>query len=304
MISALILIFIILCIKPLFFYLPVQRLAQFLHEECVQNIVGGNEALTPIYSALVCGERLPEGILKKTFMSLGIIHLMVISGAHLIFIEKAWSLLPHFRFKNASLVFFLLVYALSAGLSPPILRALFSFLLARINKKWKLFWSPYTRVHISGLLCLLCQHTWIHSLSLQLSWVASLGMSNPRLSRCKSCILTYLLILPLVSSWSNAHPFSIIINWLIAPLASSILLPLSLLTLPFPFLRFFTDIVWGWFLQLLYFLKPLTEHRGIEFISLNSYAIWVYIALLFIILDKCFVYYRRWQCSLEEGVSK
>ena len=297
MMSTLVLIFIILCIKPLFFYLPAQRLAQFLHIECVQNIVGGNEALTSIYSALVCGERLPEGVLKKTFMSLGIIHLMVISGAHLIFIEKAWNILPYFRFKNISLIFFLLIYAFSAGLSPPILRALFSFLLARINKKWKLFWSPYIRVHISGLLCLLCQHNWIHSLSLQLSWVASLGMSNPCLSRWKSCVLTYLLIVPLVSSWSNAHPFSIVINWLIAPLASSVLLPLSLLTLPFPFLRVFTDVMWEWFLQLLYFLKPLTEHKGIEFISLNVITVWIYIILLFIIMENFFIHYRRWKCS-------
>ena len=251
----------------------------------------------PIYSALVCGERLPEGILKKTFMSLGVIHLMVISGAHLIFIEKAWNFLPRFRFKNTSLVFFLLLYAFSAGLNPPILRALFSFVMIQINKKWKLFWSPYTRVHISGLLCLLCQHTWVHSLSLQLSWVASLGMVNPRLSRWKSCILTYLLLLPLISSWSNFHPFSIVVNWLIAPLASCVLLPLSLLTLPFPFLRLFTDVLWEWFLQLLYFLKPLTEHRGIELAPFSSFALWIYIALLFIVLEKFFIYHRRWQCQ-------
>lgn len=301
MVSSLILIFIILCIKSLFFYLPAQRLAQYLHAECLQNISAGNEVLMPIYSALICGERLPEGMLKKTFISLGVIHLMVISGAHLIFIEKAWKFLPHFRFKNTSFVFFLLLYAFSAGLSPPILRALFSFVLTRINKKWKLFWSPYTRVHISGLLCLLCEQTWIHSLSLQLSWVASLGMANPRLSRWKSCILTYLLILPLVSSWSNAHPFSIVVNWLIAPLASCVLLPLSLLTLPFPFLRLFTDIVWQWFLQLLNFLRPLTEHRGIELAPFSSFTLWIYIALLFIVLEKFFIYHRRWQC--QQGVN-
>ena len=128
---------------------------------------------------------------------------MIISGAHLIFLEKTWNLLPSFRFKNFLLGFFLLIYSMSAGLSPPVLRALFSLLLARINKALKLFWSPYVRVQISGLLCLFCQSSWFHSLSLQLSWVASIGMSNHQLSRLHSCMLTFILILPIVSQWGR-----------------------------------------------------------------------------------------------------
>ena len=303
MLISLILIFIILCVKPLFLYVPVQKLVHWLNEECLQSISTDHSELTPIYSALICGERLPEGALKKTFISLGIIHLMVISGAHLIFIEKAWKILPHFRFKNTVLVFFLFIYAFSSGLNPPVLRALFSFILNRINKQLKLFWSPYMRVQLSGLLCLLCQNSLVHSLSLQLSWTASLGMSNSFLPRWQSCLLTYVLILPLISGWGNTHPFSIIINWLIAPLASCILLPVSLLILPFPFLKPVADFMWMQFLQLLYFLRPLTEQQGIEVLPLKSFTIWIYIVLLFIVLERCFVYFRRWKIQHTKSVS-
>ncbi|MYE07865.1 MAG: hypothetical protein F4X95_03845 [Oligoflexia bacterium] len=330
----LILILIILCVNPFSLLSLMEPGYQMLHNGCLKRVqigaglwpgtgagtgagtgTGANtllsdaiqeptENLNILYSAFICGERLPDGEIKKTFIALGIIHLTVISGAHLIFLEKIWNLLPVFRFKNILLALFLLTYSMSAGLSPPILRALFSLLLARINKKLKLFWSPYIRVHISGLLCLLCQNNWFHSLSLQLSWIASLGMSNHRLSRFKSCVLTFLLILPIVSQWGGVHPLSIILNWLITPLAACVLLPLSLLTVPFPILRFFTDEIWKYFLYGMNLFKPLTENRRIELSwSLSSFQIWIYICIFFISLHLYFVYSMRKESekSIEQG---
>ena len=286
-----ILVFFILCINPFSFLNILKNKTTFLHEWCLQKIQTENQI---IYSALLCGEKLPEGEIKNTFISLGIIHLMVISGAHLIFLEKAWSILPAFRLKKLLLVLFLLTYSMSAGLNPPVLRALFSLLLARINKQLKLFWSPYLRVHISGLLCLLCQTSWFHSLSLQLSWIASLGMSNHRIPRLQSCTLTFLLILPIVSSWGGVHPFSIIINWLLTPLAGGILLPLSLLTIPFPFLLPFTNTLWNQFLKIMKLLEPLVENNKVTLSwSLNSFQVWIYICIMFVLLQTLYVYSLR-----------
>lgn len=294
MLLCLILIVFILCVNPVSFLSFIEPLSQLLQERCLQQVQTGKTEFTDLYSALLCGKRLPTGEVKKTFLSLGIIHLMVISGAHLIFLEKIWKLLPSFRFKNTLLGFFLLTYSMSAGLSPPVLRALFSLLLARINRECKLFWSPYVRVQISGLLCLLCQNSWFHSLSLQLSWVASMGMSNHQLSRLHSCALTFILILPIVSQWGSLHPLSIIVNWLMTPLTSCVLLPLSLLTLPFPFLRFLTDKLWEWFLQITNLLRPLMENKGVELSwSLSSFQIWIYIAMTFILLQFFFIFFKR-----------
>ena len=291
MITGLVLILIIVCINPFSLLNVLKSKTFFIHEWCVQRLPAENKI---IYSALLCGEKLPEGEIKNTFISLGVIHLMVISGAHLIFLEKLWNILPAFRLKKTLLVIFLLLYSMSAGLNPPVLRALFSLLLARINKELKLFWSPYLRVHISGLLCLLCQISWFQSLSLQLSWIASMGMSNHRISRLQSCTLTFLLILPIVSSWGGIHPFSIFINWLLTPLAGCILLPLSLLVIPFPFVRFFTDALWGYFLQIMNLLKPLVDNNKITLNeSLSSFQIWIYICIIFILLHTFHVHSMR-----------
>ena len=243
-------------------------------------------------------ERLPEGEIKKAFVALGIVHLMVISGAHLIFLERFWNLLPTFRFKDTLLALFLLTYSLSAGLNPPVLRALFSLLLSRLNKRFKLFWSPYLRVCISCLLCLLCEASWFYSLSLQLSWIASMGMSNPHISRLKSCTLTFLLILPVVSSWSSVHPLSIFINWLVVPFAGGILLPFSLLLIFFPFMRPFVNQLWELALNGLYLLKPLVEQKGIYMDwSLGSFGIWIYIFAVFIVLELFFMLSLRKKSS-------
>lgn len=294
MFICLILTLIILCVNPFSSLSLIEPTSQFLHNWCLQQVQTGQGELTDLYSALLCGKRLPESEIKKTFISLGLLHLMVISGAHLIFMEKTWNLLPSFRFKNILLVLFLLIYSMGTGLNPPILRALFSLLLARINKNLKLFWSPYIRVQISGLLCLLCQGSWFHSLSLQLSWIASMGMSNHQLSRLHSCILTFVLILPIVSQWGGLHPLSIVANWLITPFISCLLLPFSLLTIPFPFLRLFTDKIWEQFIQIMNLLKPLMENKGIELSwSFSSFQRWVYICLIFITLQLLFVYFRR-----------
>ena len=309
MLIGLILILIILCVNPFSALDFLRPKARFLHEWCLRKIRAGGEYaagtggedLTDLYSALLCGERLPEGQIKSAFIALGVIHLMVISGAHLIFMERiCTNVLPEFRFKNLFLALFLLLYSLSAGLQPPVLRALFSLLLNRINKKLKFFWSPYLRIQISGLLCLLCHNGYFHSLSLQLSWIAGMGMSNHRLSRLKSCVLTFILILPIVSQWGGSHPLSIILNWLASPIAGGALLPLSLLTVPFPFLRPFADKLWRGLLQMMDRLKPVMENRGIELTwTFSSFQIWIYICVIFILLQLYFVYSLRRDCEQE-----
>ena len=275
----------------------MEPVGEALHQLCLQR-VSAEDPWTPIYSALVCGKRLAEGEIKKTFIALGIIHLMVISGAHLILLERVWAFLPSFRFKTLILVLFLFAYSLSAGLKPPVLRALFSLLLSRLNRELKLFWSPYWRVQISGMLCLLCQGAWFHSLSLQLSWIASMGMSNPYMSRLKSCCITFMLILPVVSSWSALHPLSIIINWFVVPLAGGVMLPLSLLIVPFPFLRPVVNGLWEKGLYMMNALRPLMENQGIELSwSFGSFGMWVYIAVVFIVLQMSFVLSLRQKAS-------
>ena len=287
-------IFVILCVNFVSLISLIEPLSLLLHKACLSRVQVMGGEWTMIYSALICGESLPEGKVKQAFVSAGVIHLMVISGSHLIFIEKLWKRLPLFPFKNILLFFFLILYAGSSGLKPPVLRALFSLTLFYISKRLKLFWSPYWRVQLSGLLCLVCQNSLFNSLSLQLSWIASMGMCRRDISRIKSCVITYILILPIISQWGGGHPLSILVNWLIAPLMVGLLLPLSMLTVICPFLQRFTDGVWSPFIYLLNVFKPLMENNSVFWLpTLSSFQIWIYICFIFILFQTYFVYSRQ-----------
>ena len=288
------LLLVMFCVNSLSLFSIIEPVCRFLHEACTNRIHATEGQWTYIYATLICGEHFPDGEIKKTFVSVGVIHLMVISGAHLIFIERMWKCLPVFPFKNIVLCLFLVSYALSAGLKPPVLRALFSLLLFRIAKRFKMFWSPYWRVQMSGLLCLVFENSLLYSLSLQLSWIASTGMCRRDISRLKSCFVTYLFILPIISQWGGSHPLGILINWLVAPLAACVLLPLSMLILIIPDLRVFTDYVWTQFICLLDLFKPFMENKGIFWLPVfNSFQIWIYICLIFILCQTHFIYSRQ-----------
>ncbi len=293
MLIVLILIVIMFCVKSVSLLSFLKPIIHPAHVFCLSRIPEDSK-WELIYSALVCGESLPDGEIRKVFTALGVIHLMVISGTHLIFIEKLWSLLPSFRFKYIFLCSFLVVYTLSSGLRPPVLRALFALFLARMIKRYKLFWSPYWKVQISGMLCLICQSVWVNSISLQLSWLASMGMANRSFSRLFSCALTYVLILPVVSGWGGVHPLSILVNWLLVPITGCLLLPLSMLIIPLPFLYPLTDICWTHFINLLSKIRPVMENKGVEVTTLSSFQIWIYIGVLFIVFQMFFVLHRKW----------
>ena len=269
-----------------------------LHARCLEIVQGWDSPWTPFYSALICGKTLPESDIKHALRTLGIIHIMVISGAHLIFMEKLWRSLPDFPFKRAGLILFLLFYSLSSGLKPPVVRALFSLLAMYLNKSKKWFWSPMWRVQISGMLTLCVFPGWIHSLSLQMSWLASLGMCQRK--KWLSCSLTYFLLLPILAQWGGVHPFSILVNWLITPLISGILLPISLLVFIMPFLLPVTDALWS---VVLWVLKQLARGSPSaplwEWEKMDSFFIWIYIALVFFILQISHVFFHMKKKQLK-----
>ena len=265
--------------------------ALFAHEKCLQFSSLPTE-LEDIYRALICGKKLPGGLIKETFVRNGLIHLMVVSGAHLLFLERIWKNLNPPFFSSVGVIFLLTLYALTADLHPPILRALFSFLLLKINLFHKLFWSASLVTHLSGVLCLVYSPSWVSSPSLHLSWLASLAQ-NSSSSRLKKSLLIYLIIFPICNRWRFLHPFTVFINWLIAPFIGSVLFPFSLLAVLFPPLLFVTDPLWEGFLNLLFlFQKIIPRHHLIKW-HISEQWIWVYILAVFAVIETVSVYQRR-----------
>ena len=127
MVGLCLILMVFICLSSWVPFLSPDILAFSLHEKCLQFSSFQSET-ADIYKALVCGHRLPKGLIKETFVKSGLIHLMVVSGAHLLFLERLWKSINLPFFRTGGILFLLILYALTANLHPPVLRALFSFL--------------------------------------------------------------------------------------------------------------------------------------------------------------------------------
>ncbi|MGI9549437.1 MAG: ComEC/Rec2 family competence protein, partial [Bdellovibrionales bacterium] len=203
-----------------------------------------------------------------------------ISGAHLLFLERLWKKIPLLpsRIKNGSLYLILILYAMAAQLHPPVLRALFAFCLFRFSNSKKLFLNSQIVTHVSGILCLIYKPSWIHSFSLQLSWIASL-LQNNKNSLFKA-FLTYFAILPIINRWQELHPLTLIINWILAPVIGAVLFPLSFLSLFFKPLHLVTDQLWSLIFTLLQITHFFPEPISFLNWSLPEESIFLYMGLV------------------------
>lgn len=286
-------IFLFLCI---FLVLPwdIPTLSRDLNDLCL-NQLSFRGSLKDIYKAFVCGKRLPSGHLKELFVQGGLIHLTVVSGAHLLFLEKFWKKLPLPSIVKTPGVFVVLIlYALASQLHPPVVRALVAFFLFRVSHFFKLFWSPQLLVLLSGILCLIYRPSWVYFFSLQLSLLACL-LQTISTSSIKKCFFTYLFIFPIVNRWQVLHPLTVLINWILAPLISCLLFPLTFISPFVPSLYPLTDTLWSIVLQALkwvqVFLSPTQSHL-LSWIIPEKW-IWPYIAMVCCILFINSCYQRR-----------
>lgn len=272
------------CLFLGFLFLDLSSISHTIHEICL-NQLSFNSAFPDIYKALVCGKRLPYGEIKQLFVKGGLIHLAVVSGAHLIFLENLWLKLPLPKIiKNNGLSVFLILYALAGRFQPPVLRALFSVFFFQASQKLKLFWSSEGITLLSALACLICNREWINSISLQLSILASLVYSAPKSSLTKAFFI-YFSLLPILNRWQSLHPLTVLINWILAPIISGLLFPLSFFSPFLPFLYTISDFLWKGFLKILEFVNFLPSDMSLIEYQLPKNWTWFYILTVFFLLS-------------------
>lgn len=263
-------IFLILSLSsPFDFHESLLQLAIPLHNSCLSFINQGGE-LNFIYQSLICGESLPKNSFYQALRTLGLLHLMVISGTHMLLLERILSkilFLPSSvrLLKRGLLLFFLLLYAFIGLLKPPVVRAFVSLCLNLLNQKFQLKWAKHQRVLLSGAICLMIFPTWWTSYSLILSWAGSLALSLTRGIKKELCC--FLLLYPLLLPLAPQSPVSLFSNWIFAPILTVFLFPLTLCAIPIPLLQPLIDFIWEKVESFLYLftlsLPSLSE--GIKF---------------------------------------
>lgn len=197
-------------------------------------------------AALICGSPLQPSKEVQALKSLGLIHLIVVSGAHLIFFESFLlkpisTLFPRqlrFIFCSGALI----IYSFFAGLQAPILRALYQN------------FSPFSlgkRIFFSSLCTALFFKSF--SLSLLLSWSCSLLLSWPSLIRSNAFIKSVVILIGLYPLLTPLGVPSLSVA-LLQPLFSfffgGIVFPLTIVSQLLPF-ETLTNHTWLVFFELL-----------------------------------------------------
>jgi predicted membrane metal-binding protein len=196
-----------------------------------------------LIASLICGIPLSSGEVKQVFLDTGLIHLMVVSGAHLLFLESLVARAP-LRWRLGLLG----LYCWLTGFGAPVVKA-FLRRAAEVLLR-PLGWSGLQIEAVAVLLSLFCYPWWLNSRSLQMSWMCGLALSLPPILRWRAfdqALKAYLLLFIFVGS----SVVSIGWNTLVAPIVGAILFPISLALLILPFLAPWVDLVWDLFLWLL-----------------------------------------------------
>jgi len=191
-------------------------------------------------AALICGVPLPAGVEKQLLLDTGLIHLLVVSGSHLAFLESWLSFLP-----RGLQLMCLTGYCYLVGLQPPVVRALTRRALSQpLQRKLGLTSLQLEAATIFAVLALL-HPPWILSRSFLMSWMCGLALCSPRVTRApptlELTVKAYLFLTPFC--WSS--PLSLLWNMLITPLVGGLLFPARLITVLLPPLAPITDPLWS-----------------------------------------------------------
>lgn len=216
-----------------------------------------------LYAAILCGIAMKRST-SQIFIDWGLIHILVVSGAHL-------TLLRHWTIRLPQTLgwIVLLFYCWLTGWGAPVVRAFVRLLLSR--RFHIVSSSPLQLEALTTFVVLILVPKWIGSLSFQMSWMCALALSYPSLrpkSQLKVSTLCYFVLI----AYSPLTPFSVIANALLVPIIGEWLFPLSLLALvPGPLPISVSDGAWSFFIFFLNsFSVPHSESHfipnGVRFV--------------------------------------
>ena len=205
------------------------------HKKCL-NIIPKVSKNYASLTSLVCGEKITDAELRGNLIKTSIIHIFIVSGSHLIFID---SFFEFFCFPFFVRFIFLSIYSMATGLEPPTVRALIGIIIKKIirDKSWG--YPSDLLTLLTGLCTLNFFSSWWQSISFLMSWCASLALSAPSLLRiktpllrvfCSQCSVFIIMLFPLFS-FGSLHPLSILYNLFLGNIVAFVLLPLSFLAL-------------------------------------------------------------------------
>ena len=183
---------------------------------------------------------------KESYQINGISHLFAVSGMHISLLTLIiLKILKKFKFKNIVVILFLLLYMFLTSFSPSILRSGIMYILLYINKRLKLNISTINLMYILLSILIIIDPYIIYKMSFQYSFIISFYLIkfNTLITNSKDKIhasflisfISFIVSIPIsINNFFSINPFSIILNIFFVPIISSIIFPLTLISLILP----------------------------------------------------------------------
>lgn len=260
-----------------FFFTDALYFSAGLHQLCTEMAPPSTYA--HLYQGIVCGMKLPPGKDYYLLKQAGILHIIVVSGAHLVFLANFLKFFWRGRYSEFAQIFVLFGFVAICEFQMPAMRAWIFVLINSANRHAKLFNPPAFSILLSVMACLAINPSSFYSLSLPMSWLACLGIQIGRNSFTQS-LLCYLLLIPVLAQFSALSVWTIAVNAFLTPVICVILFPFSLLTMFIHPLHILGD--WGW-QGLMAICSVLNAYIGKGFeleLFLNTLALWIFPTLV------------------------
>ncbi|MDZ4661644.1 MAG: ComEC/Rec2 family competence protein [Pseudomonadota bacterium] len=241
--------------------------------------------------AIVCAEPLPESSFKQALKLSSLLHIIVVSGTHLLILElilnKTSLVIPRLKIL---IPIFLVGFAFVTFLSPPAIRALVHMAVSKTSESKKLFWNPMQLSWLSSFVVLSIFPEWLNSYSLLLSTAASLSVTvffRANISTIKKHTLTYLIMAIFLLPIGLPHPLAILFNVVFVPIVGGILFPLNLACFFWHDLSAIVDCLWAGFNESLLYLTNGLSPLGQRNISIR------YLWILLFLMQISLIFHKR-----------
>jgi len=234
-----------------------------LHELCTMTL---NHEIT---QALACGQKIGASPSKKLLANFGLLHFLVVSGAHFNMLIRSLTLFGLIGYRQ---VCALLIFVAMCNFAPPVLRVWF-FHLSRIQLTRNHIFAPTLVLHmISYVLGIFFFYNKSPLLfSLNLSFVFSLILFlSPAQTTLKGGLCLYLTASPfLMCLFGNPHISSLVLTPFTAVFLNFFLLPGSLASLFSNQFEFLSIEMWWLYKSLLESISIFFNHPNKFYLGSN-----------------------------------
>ena len=248
-----------------------------------------------LYTFILGNNKYIDNTVMNSYRNNGVSHLFAVSGMHVSLLSLILlKIFQKFKYKDIIVIIVLLLYMFLTDFSPSILRAGILFILLFLNKKLNLKISTINIMLLLLIIVIIIDPFIINKIGFCYSYIISfyLILFNKIISKSNNKIIKLFLVslisfmasLPItINNFFKINVLSILINIVFVPIISSIIFPMSLVSVFIPFIDSFLYKIINIFESISIYIFKIT-FMSFTMSKMNTYILLLYYIVITFIL--------------------